>query len=434
MKSPEPGATVHEQATAGRTKSVAGPRKRRIALYSHDTMGIGHMRRNLLIAQALIDCPFETVILLLAGARELSTLGLPPEVDCLTLPSLYKEGDGQYQPRRLDISLEELIVLRGRTIAASLAAFRPDLLIVDKVPRGAVNELDHTLAALRADGPTRCVLGLRDVLDSPQTVCREWRKAANEEAIRAYYDAIWIYGDPAIYDPVREYRFSPALAAKVRFTGYLDQRLRTRFAGIDGAEWLAPVLESSDQLVLCMVGGGQDGCSLAEAFSLVAFPAGMTGVILTGPFMPPDVQQRLAQRAALNPQLRVIKFVTDSDLLLDRASRVVAMGGYNTVCEVLSFGKRALIVPRVHPRTEQLIRAERMRERGLLDVLHPDALSPQALTDWLRRDQEPPSRVRERVDLNGQARIPGLVEELLASPPCPRRGWLSPRRTHYVPR
>jgi len=75
-----------------------------------------------------------------------------------------------------------------------------------------------------------------------------------------------------------------------------------------------------------------------------------------------------------------------------------------------------------------------MRERGLLDVLHPDALSPQALTDWLHRDQEPPSRVRERVDLNGQARIPGLVEELLASPPCPRRGRLSPRRTQYVPR
>src|SRR5262249_16453750 len=115
------------------------------ALYLHDTMGIGQMRRNLLIAQALIDGPFKTVILLIAGARALSILGLPPEVDCLTLPSLYKEGNGQYQPRRLDIGLEELIALRSRTLSASLAPFRPDVLIVDKVPRGAVNELDSAL-------------------------------------------------------------------------------------------------------------------------------------------------------------------------------------------------------------------------------------------------------------------------------------------------
>jgi predicted glycosyltransferase len=433
MKSLEASAQNYERGTE-RRGDVANRGKRRIALYSHDGMGIGHMRRNLLIAQALIDGPFETVILLIAGARELSTLGLPPEVDCLTLPSLYKEGNGQYQPRRLDISLEELIVLRSRTLTASLAAFRPDVLIVDKVPRGAVNELDGALAMLRAEGRTRCVLGLRDVLDDPDTVRREWSNAANHEAIRAYYDAIWIYGDRTIYDPVREYAFGPALAAKVHFTGYLDQRLRTRFAGIDGGEWLAPLLDSSDRLVLCMLGGGQDGCALAEAFSLVPFEPGVTGVILPGPFMPPDVQQRLTHRASLNAQLRVIKFVTDSDLLLDRANCVVGMGGYNTVCEVLSFEKSALIVPRVHPRTEQLIRAERLRERGLLDVLHPHALSPQALTDWLRGHHEPLARVRERIDLNGQSRIPSLIEELLGSSSGWQRGWHSQWRNYYVPR
>jgi predicted glycosyltransferase len=165
MKSFEASAQNHESGMEPRG-DVAKRGKRRIALYSHDTMGIGHMRRNLLIAQALVDGPFKTVILLIAGARELSTLGLPPEFDCLTLLSLSKEGNGQYQPRRLDIGLEELIALRSRTLSASLAAFRPDVLTVDKVPRGAVNE-----------------------------VCREWRNAANHEAIRASYGAMWIYGD-----------------------------------------------------------------------------------------------------------------------------------------------------------------------------------------------------------------------------------------------
>ena len=70
-------------------------RHRRVALYSHDTMGIGHMRRNLLIAQALAHGPQPVSILMVAGAREVSAFGLPPGVDCLTLPSLFKDDKGQ---------------------------------------------------------------------------------------------------------------------------------------------------------------------------------------------------------------------------------------------------------------------------------------------------------------------------------------------------
>jgi predicted glycosyltransferase len=406
--------------------------KWRIALYSHDTMGIGHMRRNLLIAQTLAHAPVPMAILLIAGAHELNAFGVPPGVDCLTLPSLRKGLDGHYKARRLDLSLDELIALRSRTIAAALAAFEPDVLIVDKVPRGALGELDASLNYLGGDGLTRCVLGLRDVLDDPNTVGREWRDAANEDAIRTYYDAVWIYGDPAVYDPVRAYQWHPELAAKVRYTGYLDQRQRTHLAEIDGAELLPPLLNTPDRLVLCLLGGGQDGVALAEAFAQVDFPPGTTGVILTGPFMPEDAQARLRHRAGQHPQLRVLKFVTDSDLLLERADCVIAMGGYNTVCDVLSFEKPALIVPRVKPRTEQLIRAERLRDLGLLEMLHPDDLAPHALADWIRRERRPLPPVRQRLNLNGLANLPHLLAEVIAAPP--RR--VSPagtvRRKDYV--
>ncbi len=70
------------------------PRKLRVALYSHDTMGLGHMRRNLLIAQTLMNCPSPPVILMIAGAREAGALPLPAGVDCLTLPSLGKDIEG----------------------------------------------------------------------------------------------------------------------------------------------------------------------------------------------------------------------------------------------------------------------------------------------------------------------------------------------------
>jgi predicted glycosyltransferase len=383
-------------------------------------MGIGHMRRNLLIARALAAGHPPPVVLLIAGAREVSSFELPPGVDCLSLPALCKEGAGQYRARHLDLPLDDLIALRGRPIAAALEAFAPDVFIVDKVPRGAVNELDPALRSVRSDGRARCVLGLRDVLDEPAAVRREWRDAGGDDAVAACYDAVWVYGDHAVYDPVAEYGFGPEVAARVRYTGYLDRRRPPRLAapGDDTPTEAATRLGGlPGRLVLCMVGGGQDGAALAEAFAWADFPPGLTGVLLTGPCMPPEVRQRLGRRAAAHPRLRVLPFVSDTGPLLGRAERVIAMGGYNTVCEVLSYEKPALIVPRVQPRQEQLIRAERLRDLGLLDLLHPHALSPRALTEWLARGPQPRPPSRERIDLNGLTNLPPLLAELLEAPP-----------------
>ncbi|PYP23949.1 MAG: glycosyltransferase, partial [Gemmatimonadetes bacterium] len=132
----------------------------RVALYSHDTMGLGHMRRNLLLAQALRHSRLQAVVLMIAGAREASLVTSTAAVDCVALPSLRKDGGGQYHPRHLAVSLKELLALRARTAGAALEAFAPDVLIVDTVPRGALRELDPVLESLRARGRTRLVLGL----------------------------------------------------------------------------------------------------------------------------------------------------------------------------------------------------------------------------------------------------------------------------------
>lgn len=397
-------------------RNGAGARRYRIALYSHDTMGLGHTRRNLLIAQTLAASG-QPSILMLAGAREAGAFAMPPGVDVLTLPALHKRRDGRYQARYLDMPLRELIGLRSKAIRTALEAFQPDVFIVDKAPRGALGELDPTLAYLRARGRTGCVLGLRDVLDEPPSVRDEWSRATNDEAIRDYYDTVWVYGDPTVYDSVREYGFSGHVAAKVRYTGYLDPRKRLDLPEVGGGERLVDLGLPPGRLALCLVGGGQDGARLAEAFAQADLPPGTNGVILTGPFMPPEARERLHRSVARRPRARVLDFVAEPDRLLSRADRVIAMGGYNTVLEVLSFEKRALIVPRVKPRTEQLIRAERLRELGLLDVLHPDEVHPDALAQWLARDFGPPPRARGRIDLNGLVRLPRLLEAVLAARP-----------------
>lgn len=375
------------------------------------------MRRNLLIAQVLAESGLQSVNLLITEAREASAFvnSMPPGTDCLTLPGLSKGVDGVCKPRYLDLPLKEVIAMRARAIRAALKQFHPDLLIVDNLPRGAYRELDLALKHLKAAGRTRCVLGLRDVLDEPWSVHEAWFRWKNEDAVREYYDAIWVYGDPAIYNMVEEYRFPHSIASKVRFVGYLDQRRRTDFLATDDGDPFEQLSLPTHGLILCTVGGGQDGDRLAKAFAQAELPSHSCGALLAGPFMPPETYHQLCHYAAANPRLRVLKFIAEPTTLMDRVERVVAMGGYNTVCEVLSFGKPALIVPRTGPRREQHIRAERLQQLGLIDTLHGDEVTPQALSKWLGHDRPPP-QIDGRLDLRGLDRLPVLVEEVLSRP------------------
>lgn len=395
----------------------AGATPRRIALYSHDTMGLGHMRRNLLIAQALSRPPLKATVLMIAGARRAAAFALPPSVDCLCLPALHKGADGQYSSRRLNMSLNKLINLRANTIKVALEAFEPDVLIVDNVPRGAQRELDPALAFLRREGRTHCVLGLRDVLDDPAITRREWRKAENEEAIRKYYDSVWVYGDPAVYETVQEYEFPPDIAAKSHYTGYFDQRTRLDFAATQDTEGASALKLPPGRIMLCTLGGGQDGAQLAESFAQAELPADAVGVLLTGPSMPGAVQRRLQKRAALNPRLKVLEFFPEPTPLLERAERVIAMCGYNTVNELLSFEKPALIVPRDRPRLEQVIRADRLRGLGVIDMLLPEQATPGALSAWMARDLKPQQHISDRINLTGLSTLPHLLEDLFATAP-----------------
>jgi len=392
--------------------------KTHIALYSPGIVGLGHLRRNLLIAQVLAESHLKSVNLMVTEAREASAFVncMPPGVDCMTLPGLSKGVDGICKPRYLDLPLKEVISLRGRTIRAALREFKPDLLLVDNLPRGAYRELDPALKQLKAGGHTRVVLGLRDVLDEPWSVHRDWFRWKFEEAINEFYDAIWVYGDPAIYNMIDEYRFPPSIASKIRFVGYLDQRKRVGFASGQGQDLVETGWVPQGRLMLCLLGGGQDGDRLAEAFSEAKLPADACGVIVTGPFMSSQTQQRLLQRSAANPRLRVLNFIKEPTMLVERAERVIAMGGYNTVCEVLSFEKRSLIVPRVKPRREQIIRAQRLKDLGLIDMLDADRSNPQALSEWMARDL-PPLRLDGRLNMDGLERLPQLADEVLGRTP-----------------
>lgn len=391
-------------------------RRPRVVLYSHDTMGLGHVRRNVLVAGAIErSMDFEVDILLITGARE-SRLELPPSVDCLALPALRKHADGSYGARSFGFELETLIRIRSEAIRAAIAAFEPDLLVVDNVPRGAIGELDATLRDLERAGTTRCILGLRDIADAPDVLRQEWMRDSNAEVVARYYQAVWVYGDPSVYDRVTQDGLPGSRNWDVHFTGYLDQCARAS-NGEDFAAWLRtrlPSLDAERRYALCVVGGGEDGSELAETFARSDFECDSDGVVLAGPFLPAAALARLRDRVRERRDLHLLEFSGEPAPLLRNAERVVCMGGYNTLGEVISYNKHALVVPRVRPRVEQCIRAERFLELRLVDrLMLPSELSDDRLSSWLTSASPESTDARHRVDLSGLERIESLVRDLL---------------------
>lgn len=387
--------------------------KHRIVMYSPGVVGLGHLRRHLLIAEALANASTALAILLIAETRQAGALSISHGIDCLILPALRKDTDGHVHPRYLDTPTDDLVALRASVILAAVKAFDPDVFLVDKLARGAMNELDSTLDLLSTRG-TRCVLGLRDILNAPDAVMREWSTTGEMQTIRERFHAVWVYGDPAVYDLVQEYHLPPDVVAKVRYTGYLDQRRRLDF--VDAGSDPFPALHlPPGRLALCLLGGGQNGAMLAEAFAAAPLPAHTNGVIVTGPFMDREAGRRLRDAAARQPRLRVLEFIQEPAMLVQRSDWIVAAAGYNTVTEILSFQKRALLVPQTVPRREQWIRADRLRMMGLVDVLHPDDLSPSAIGRWLDRGDGPSCSARTVIDFNGLETLPALLRDVLTA-------------------
>jgi len=347
------------------------PRGPRIVLYGHDTVGLGHLRRNLTIAHRLArDLP-EAHFLTLTGSNQAHAFPLPPRMDFVKIPSAAKNRDGVYEARALDLPLDELRDMRSRLIAEALRSYRPDLVLVDHAPAGMDGELMGPLEELRAVRPRAAlVLGLRDVIDEPGRIRRRWKREGLIEWIERIYDRVLIYGPPGVGPSPEAYGFSRRLLGRVRFTNYVV-RLGDEMSRAEARRRLGV---GAEPLILLTVGGGDDGEPMLQAFLDAherdpALPAQL--LILTGPLMNGDLAASLRARARGRPGVTVIDFDPDLPALLAAADVVVSMAGYNTMSEILRSGVPAVVVPRVHPRLEQWMRASALQALGLCRVVPP---------------------------------------------------------------
>lgn len=395
------------------TKPVsAPPRAPRIMLYSHDTFGLGHLRRSRALAGAITAANSTATALILTGSPVVGRFTFPQRVDHLRLPGVTKRSDGSYESQTMGLSIEATTDLRSGLIRSTAEQYQPDVLIVDKEPTGFRGELIPTLDYLLEGGKTKIVLGLRDVLDDPKILATEWDRKGAVVAAETYYDELWVYGLRSIYNPVSGLDFSAALRDRMHWTGYLRRELNT------------PVDPPEQPYILITPGGGGDGAAMVDLV-LAAYEQdpdlGPRAVLVYGPFLSGDTRADFERRAErLNGRVTTLGFDSQIEALYAGANGVVCMGGYNTFCEVLSFDKRAVIVPRTIPRLEQYIRASRAEKLGLVRMLDEarDGMTPHAMIAAIRNlpQQSLPSEAMPKGLLDGLDNVTQRIALLLGTP------------------
>ena len=391
-------------------------RSKRVLLYSHDSFGLGHVSRCRTIANAIVEADPAVSVLIVSGSPMIGSYEFRSGIDFVRIPGVVKQIDtGEYDSANLRVGVEHTLEMRKRIIRDTADIYRPDLFIVDKEPLGLRGEVGPALRLLKDRG-TPLVLGLRDVMDDPAMLAVEWERKHVVPALSDLYDEIWIYGLPQINKPMAGIEMPPSVRHKSVYTGYLRREVPLHTDTPHEME------EIEGPFILVTPGGGGDGVDLVD-WVLAAYetdphiPYG--AVIVFGPFMSATAREAFKERAAKFRNIRTLTFTNNLGALMQRAAGVVAMGGYNTFCEILSFDKKAIIVPRTRPRLEQFIRTRAARNLGLLEMLNAEyGRNPNAMATALRQltQQGLPSEVVVPGLLDGIGNVLRLVNKQLVHP------------------
>lgn len=237
----------------------------------------------------------------------------------------------------------------------------------------------------RGDAPT-IVLGLRDILDAPEVTRTLWERDGTYEAIRRYYDEIFVYGHKEIFDTGAHYGLDGEFAPKLRYVGYVYEP-----ESYKSQSEMRHELQVENKLLLVIGGGGADAFSMMrgcmKALKLLGAKSGLEAIFITGPLMEGGQREHLREMAK-GLKVRVLVHVDDPLSYMNAADLVITMAGYNSLYQLLRLRKKGLVIPRSGPSAEQRTRARLFAERGLVDIVPPEESSPRRIADQLIADLE----------------------------------------------
>lgn len=188
---------------------------KKLLFYSHDSYGLGNIRRMVAIADFIVSRHRDVFILLITGSPMLHAFRTHPQIDYIKLPCLQRSQHGVYSAKLQCFNSSDLLSARSDLIQKAVSAFEPDLVLVDKKPEGLSGELKQTLLFLSSlPKVPRCVLLLRDILDAPEVTKRIWNKNAYYQLVEKYYDQVLVVGERRVFDLPHQYQFPAQITQK----------------------------------------------------------------------------------------------------------------------------------------------------------------------------------------------------------------------------
>ncbi|RMG65395.1 MAG: hypothetical protein D6715_08580 [Calditrichaeota bacterium] len=349
-----------------------------IVMYSQDGRGLGRTTRTLKIAAYLVKQIPEASILLLTDLSLVGRLKIPERVDFVHLPEVVLEN-GRALTQNLTLGSSSVLKIRRKITRTAVKTFKPNWIIIDRDPLFLPDEVKRTFSFVRKRLPeTRVAWALPDVLGDPELVCQEMRRLDVYKVLNRVAHEIWIFGVREIFNQEMAYRYPEELARKVRYLGYLQAPDAGSAAlGTEG------VLSSGKPFVLVAAGSGVRGYQLLDNYLKMLERSGQdwpfASVVVSGPMMDSTQKSDIKQRCEKLPDVEFHRFSKHLLQYVKQAELVITTGGFNLMCEVLSYQKNALFVPDSGNYNEHLFRSRLLNERGFAHLLSPDRLTPEAL-------------------------------------------------------
>jgi len=359
---------------------------------SHDGFGLGHVRRNTVIASAVLAAEADASVGIVTGLAADLPWQADPRISIVRVPPLVKDSSRGYLSSGM--SFEAALAERAVRFAETVDQFNPDVIVVDRHPYGTAGELRPGLERARRRG-ARLVLGLRDILDDAVTVRMElagegWRDAED------MFDRALVYGARHFCDHGSEY----GMPLPATYCGWVVEK--------------APSSKRVGRLLAVSAGGGGDGADVfALGVAIAERQTAWTVELAAGPYADTAQLDELAAGSSACARIKVRKNQDACGALFAQAEAILEMAGCNSTVEALAAGRRPILVPRRHPRQEQLIRAERLEALGLAQLVDAgaDAASVGALLDR-PHDLGRRRLARAGISLDGAAQAALAIREL----------------------
>ncbi len=386
-----------------------------VLMYSPDSVGLGHMRRNSAIAEGLTRVEPDVSNLLLVGSSAGAYFDLPSGTDCIKLPSILKTGRNEWSPKSLNVPSHVARNIRSGIIMETALALEPDVFVVDHVPSGIWDELIPALKALksRANRP-QLVLGLRDILGAENEIRARWEEDRIYDLIDEYYDSILIYGSRDIFAAGDAYGLSGRFADRIRYCGFIhfgqqrvEQDAARKLLGIGGKP-----------AVVMTAGGGHDAFPMMQfvmqALMDLRKPLPFELIVVAGPLMPIEGRNEIERMA---DELKATFIVSTAKLqtYLAAADSVVTMGGYNTVMESVAAGVPTIVIPRTGPSAEQRCRAQLFSDLNLVRYVDLEWHDAARLIAELETALSTPRRATSALSFDGIGNAAKAIAKMISN-------------------